>query len=62
VPTYYGGVMTFAWGSDNTALRTVPLDELQHRFESAGFKTRYYSPQVHIASFALPQYIVDALG
>jgi spermidine synthase len=61
VPTYYGGVMTFAWGSDNTALRTVPLDELQHRFESAGFKTRYYSPQVHIASFALPQYIVDAL-
>ena len=61
VPTYYGGVMTFAWGSDNTALRTVPLDELQRRFESAGFKTRYYSPQVHIASFALPQYIVDAL-
>ncbi|MCW8943009.1 MAG: polyamine aminopropyltransferase [Gammaproteobacteria bacterium] len=62
VPTYYGGVMTFAWGSDNTALRTVPLDELQRRFESAAFKTRYYSPQVHIASFALPQYIVDALG
>lgn len=61
VPTYYGGVMTFAWGSDNTALRTVPLDELQRRFERAGFKTRYYSPQVHIASFALPQYIVDAL-
>ncbi|MDB4575983.1 polyamine aminopropyltransferase [bacterium] len=62
VPTYYGGVMTFAWGSDNTALRTVPLEELQRRFESAGFKTRYYSPQVHVASFALPQYIVDALG
>jgi spermidine synthase len=61
VPTYYGGVMTFAWGSDNTALRTVPLEELQRRFESAGFKTRYYSPQVHVASFALPQYIVDAL-
>lgn len=61
VPTYYGGVMTFAWGSDNTALRTVPLDELQRRFERAGFKTRYYSPQVHIASFALPQYVVDAL-
>ena len=61
VPTYYGGVMTFAWGSDNPALRAVPLDELQRRFESAGFKTRYYSPQVHVASFALPQYIVDAL-
>ena len=61
VPTYYGGVMTFAWGSDKPALRAVPLDELQRRFESAGFKTRYYSPQVHVASFALPQYIVDAL-
>ncbi len=61
VPTYYGGVMTFAWGSDKPALRAVPLDELQRRFESAGFKTRYYSPQVHVANFALPQYIVDAL-
>ena len=61
VPTYYGGVMTFAWGSDKPALRAVPLDELQRRFESAGFKTRYYSPQVHVASFSLPQYIVDAL-
>ena len=62
VPTYYGGVMTFAWGTDNTALRTVTLDVLQARYERAGFKTRYYSPQVHLASFALPQYIVDALA
>jgi spermidine synthase len=62
VPTYYGGVMTFAWGTDNTDLRAVTLDELQVRYENAGFKTRYYSPQVHIASFALPQYIVDALA
>jgi len=62
VPTYYGGVMTFAWGTDDTALRAVTLDELQARYEKASFKTRYYSPQVHIASFALPQYIVDALA
>jgi spermidine synthase len=61
VPTYYGGVMTFAWGSDNVALRATPLQELQRRFAEAGFKTRYYSPQVHVASFALPQYIIDAL-
>jgi spermidine synthase len=61
VPTYYGGVMTFAWGSDDAALRTTPIDELQRRYDNAGFKTRYYSPQVHVASFALPQYIVDSL-
>ena len=62
VPTYYGGVMTFAWGTDDAGLRATTVDELQRRYQAAGFNTRYYSPQVHVASFALPQYIVDVIG
>jgi spermidine synthase len=61
VPTYYGGIMTFAWGTDNCALRETELEELQARYLKAGFKTRYYSPEIHKASFALPQYVQDAI-
>ena len=61
VPTYYGGIMTFAWGTDNAALRETSLAELQTRYRAAGFKTRYYSPAIHQASFALPQYVQDAI-
>lgn len=61
IPTYYGGIMTFAWGTDNTALRQTTVEELQARFQKADFRTRYYSPAIHQASFALPQYVVNAL-
>lgn len=61
VPTYVGGIMTFAWASDEPALREVSLEVLQQRFENSGIKTRYYNPAVHLASFALPQYVVDLI-
>jgi len=61
VPTYIGGVMTLAWGSDNTALRKLGLDELNQRYEKSGIVTRYYNPQMHIGSFGLPQYLLTAL-
>ncbi len=61
VPTYIGGVMTLAWGSDNSALRELDLATLTARYEASGIKTRYYNPQVHQGCFALPQYLQDAL-
>ncbi len=61
IPTYYGGVMTFAWGSDEPALRKVSLEELQIRYQKAGIETRYYSPAIHQASFALPKYVQDVI-
>ena len=61
VPTYYGGIMTFAWGCNDAAIRHVDVQTLQHRFKSSGINTRYYTPEIHQASFALPRYIVDAL-
>lgn len=62
VPTYIGGHMTLGWASDNAALRQVPTEILNERFEAADFDTRYYTPQVHSAAFALPRYIVDAVS
>lgn len=61
VPTYVGGIMTFAWATDNVALKNVDLSTLMARFEEANIHTRFYTPQLHQASFALPQYVLDAL-
>lgn len=61
VPTYIGGLMTFAWATDNSALRCANVDKIAERFSKADIKCRYYNPAIHVASFALPQYIIDAL-
>lgn len=62
VPTYIGGDMTFAWGSKGKELRYTSLDQLKSRFTKANIKTRYYNPAVHYAAFALPQYVLEAIG
>lgn len=62
VPTYIGGVMTFAWASDSDAAREPDLATLTSRFVGSGIKTRYYNPALHIGAFALPQYLVEILG
>ena len=61
IPTYYGGFMTFAWGSDSTSNRQLDVSELTKRFKQLGLNTRYYNPAIHQASFALPQYVVNAI-
>ncbi|GAA4352887.1 polyamine aminopropyltransferase [Kangiella taiwanensis] len=62
VPTYIGGIMTLAWGTDNEALRQQSVEDIRERFTQSKMKTRYYTPELHVASFALPQYVIDALN
>lgn len=62
VPTYVGGLMTFAWASDDPGLRHPEPALLQKRYAAAGITTRYYTPECHLAAFALPRYIMDAIG
>lgn len=62
VPTYVGGPMAFGWGTDDVSLRQVTEETLAERFAAAGFKTRYYTPAVHKAAFALPPYIQDMIS
>ncbi len=61
VPTYYGGIMAFGWGSDDAALRQLDGETLAARYRDSGIETRYYTPEIHRASFALPRYLLDAL-
>lgn len=58
VPTYFGGHMALGWSSDDAATLDVSEEELARRAE--GIETRYYTPAVHKAAFALPRFI-DAL-
>ncbi|RLM19533.1 spermidine synthase [Brenneria alni] len=62
IPTYYGGIMTFAWASNNPSLRQANIETLQQRFNASGLECRYYNPAVHVGSFALPQYLLNALS
>ena len=57
VPTYAGGPMALGWGSKSAAARAVDLDVVQARFAATGIETRYYTPEVHKAAFALPRYV-----
>lgn len=61
VPTYVGGIMTFAWASDESTYRDISLQSLRERFNASGITTRYYNPEIHLASFALPQYILEII-
>ncbi len=62
VPTYTGGIMTFGWASDTPALRRQETALIRKRFARTGITTRYYTPDLHAAAFALPQYLMDAIG
>lgn len=62
VPTYTGGIMAFGWASEDKTLRRQPLGTLTQRFEKAAIQTRYYTPEIHLAAFALPQYVLTAIG
>ncbi|BBP82604.1 MULTISPECIES: polyamine aminopropyltransferase [Pseudomonas] len=62
VPTYIGGSMTFAWGATHPESRKVSLETLRQRFAGSGIVTRYYNPEIHLGAFALPQYVLQAIG
>jgi spermidine synthase len=62
LPTYVGGFMALGWGSDDQALRAVSLSVVEQRFKAAGLDTRYYTPEVHKAAFALPRFIADLVA
>lgn len=62
VPTYSGGHMALAWASDDAANRERPAAVIARRFAEAAIETRYYTPDVHAAAFALPAFMRRALG
>jgi spermidine synthase len=57
IPSYYGGFMALGWATDNKKLRSVPIATLRKRFQTAKLKTKYYTPDIHTACFALPAFV-----
>lgn len=63
IPTYVGGCMTLGWATDNVSSRKMSEKILQQRLDNfVTGEMRYYTPRIHLASFALPKYILNALS
>ncbi len=62
VPTYTGGPMAFGWASDDPSLREQSLAQLAERYGAAEIETAYYTPEVHLAAFALPGYVAKMIA
>lgn len=61
VPTYVGGLMALAWATDTPSLRQQSISAITQRVEQSGIATRFYNAEVHVAAFALPNYIRQLL-
>jgi len=57
-PSYAGGHMALGWGSVDRDPAEPARETLAER--ASPLATRYYTPDVHRAAFALPRYILDA--
>src|SRR6516165_2680850 len=63
IPTYVGGHMAMGWASDNPKLRGLTVATVAGRYRRAGsFSTKYWTPEVHVAAFALPRFIADKVA
>ena len=57
VPTYVGGFMAFGWACDKNY--RISLKTLHEKLNNIECKMKYYTPEIHKASFAIPQYMLD---
>jgi spermidine synthase len=61
-PCYFGGPFALNWASDDVDLLEVPQSTLARRMGRRGIAPRYYTPAVHRAAFALPEYVRAAIA
>lgn len=60
IPTYVGGHMAMGWAADDPKLRQTPVETIVERYKAAGsFPTKYWTPEVQKAAFALPRFIAE---
>ncbi len=61
VPSYAGGFMAFGWASDCDDYLHLDADVLKERLNAIVGAMKYYNPQIHLASFALPGFIQEQI-
>jgi len=59
IPTYVGGFMALGWASDRDY--QISEEVLKDRLGKLGDSLFYYTPAIHKASFALPNYMLKQL-
>jgi spermidine synthase len=60
IPVYVGGHMALGIASDDKQVRRHSVATIARRYRKAGsFKTKYWTPQVHVAAFAQPRFIAE---
>ncbi len=62
VPSYPGVVWSFTLASEGNDPLALDEATVRHRLEARGISLRFYSPQMHRASFALPPFLADLLA
>jgi len=63
IPVYVGGHMAMGIATDNKSLRKLPAKTIAARYRKAGsFGTKYWTPEVQAAAFALPRFIAEAVA
>ena len=63
IPVYVGGHMAMGFATDDKRLWRLPVQTIAQRYRKAGsFKTKYWTPQVHVAAFAQPRFIADLVA
>jgi spermidine synthase len=63
IPVYIGGHMAMGFASNDKRLRQHLVKTIAQRFRKAGsFKTKYWTPEVHVAAFAQPRFIADIVA
>ena len=55
-PCYFGGPFALNWASDDASHLDVSVKKLTRRRDKRGIETRYWTPAVQVAAFALPRY------
>ncbi len=63
IPVYVGGHMALGIASDNKRVRRHSVATIAQRYRKTGsFKTKYWTPEVHVAAFAQPRFIAELVN
>lgn len=59
VPTYPGALWSYTTGTMGEPVSATSAADVQTRLERRGITTRFYTPELHAASFALPAFVAS---
>ena len=57
VPTYPGVLWSYAAATDGPPVSATSADEVRSRLDDRGIQTRFYTPELHPAAFAVPGFV-----